>query len=722
MPLFDWIHSNLHDLNLDWIINKIKNVETAEANSAASAADANAAKVAAAGSATAANNSKVAAAGSATSAAASAQTAQNLVDQLDTTIAADVETWLNTHVTPTSPIVDDTLTIQGAAADAKKTGDEITDLKTAIGNNTIALSERYNAVISGSNVWSTNTNGSSQCVAIAVNGGETLEITHRSNITFHLAFLKTWSAPVSGEAPDFCDGYASRIVIAVSDVTTTRIIPADCRYVYILVNNNNVDYSPLHFIINNYDVGVSVIDGILGIIASDNETLTNEIDAINNQFEGSETIDSFTLIDGYVNYNTGGISLYSGDGKYKRTDYIELVKSAKIESNFTSNAEAGFAFYNAEKVYISGGSTYPATVPHNAKYVILSNFSNTATHTGLYANLIYIPVVAKTIACFGDSVTEGMGMTSANTAVYGGDNYPSHLLTMLTDNNVNAKVYNYGHGGERSTETCARIGGRICGYLSEDITIPASNAAQSLGVAIVSNYKVSGSKLYSTGRNADGTTAQILFTKLGFNTRPLMIGDRLCNIYQAQQDGGIIQTINLVSPTGEDTTIPALSSLTVGSTKRDADIYVVYMGINDGSNITLTEWIDRCKSVIERNPKTLILGSTNHNWTFWQGMTGTDAEKRATYLNACLAAFGSYYLDLYDILTTDKCIKIAQNGGYLTDRTAEQIAADNAAISNRQTPPSITLEGTAGEVHLNNIGYYVLAKSVYEKLMQLGLL
>ena len=131
MPLFDWIHSNLHDLNLDWIINKIENVETAEANSAASAADANAAKVAAAGSATAANNSKTAAAGSATAAAASAQTAQNLVDQLDTTIAADVETWLNTHVTPTSPIVDDTLTIQGAAADAKKTGDEITDLKTA---------------------------------------------------------------------------------------------------------------------------------------------------------------------------------------------------------------------------------------------------------------------------------------------------------------------------------------------------------------------------------------------------------------------------------------------------------------------------------------------------------------------------------------------------------------------------------------------------------------
>lgn len=36
-----------------------------------------------------------------------------------------VTTWLNEHITPTSPPVDDTLSISGAAADAKVTGDEI---------------------------------------------------------------------------------------------------------------------------------------------------------------------------------------------------------------------------------------------------------------------------------------------------------------------------------------------------------------------------------------------------------------------------------------------------------------------------------------------------------------------------------------------------------------------------------------------------------------------
>ena len=46
---------------------------------------------------------------------------------------ADVTTWLNNNVDPvgSAVIVDNSLSITGAAADAKKTGDEITNLKGA---------------------------------------------------------------------------------------------------------------------------------------------------------------------------------------------------------------------------------------------------------------------------------------------------------------------------------------------------------------------------------------------------------------------------------------------------------------------------------------------------------------------------------------------------------------------------------------------------------------
>lgn len=44
-------------------------------------------------------------------------------------IVSATEAWLAAHITPTTPAVDDTLSISGAAADAKVTGDRVSDLK-----------------------------------------------------------------------------------------------------------------------------------------------------------------------------------------------------------------------------------------------------------------------------------------------------------------------------------------------------------------------------------------------------------------------------------------------------------------------------------------------------------------------------------------------------------------------------------------------------------------
>ena len=49
-----------------------------------------------------------------------------------TAIAEGVADWMDENLTPTTPVVDASLTVQGAAADAKKTGDEISALKSQI--------------------------------------------------------------------------------------------------------------------------------------------------------------------------------------------------------------------------------------------------------------------------------------------------------------------------------------------------------------------------------------------------------------------------------------------------------------------------------------------------------------------------------------------------------------------------------------------------------------
>lgn len=66
---------------------------------------------------------------------------EDIDTQIDEKIPPEVSSWLTEHVDPvgSAVVVDDSLTIQGAAADAKKTGDEISDLKDGL----TEISENY---------------------------------------------------------------------------------------------------------------------------------------------------------------------------------------------------------------------------------------------------------------------------------------------------------------------------------------------------------------------------------------------------------------------------------------------------------------------------------------------------------------------------------------------------------------------------------------------------
>lgn len=70
---------------------------------------------------------------SAEAAAGSEQAAKDYADHIADPVSGLVTRWLNDHVDPsTGYVVDNTLTVQGAAADAKATGDAVADLKSAL--------------------------------------------------------------------------------------------------------------------------------------------------------------------------------------------------------------------------------------------------------------------------------------------------------------------------------------------------------------------------------------------------------------------------------------------------------------------------------------------------------------------------------------------------------------------------------------------------------------
>ena len=88
---------------------------------------------------------------------ASNGTLSTLIGPIVVATAPDViSQWLSEHITPTTPIVDDTLTISGAAADAKVTGDEIGGLKSAVIGEKGTPTETDCDDLTGNGVYSVN--------------------------------------------------------------------------------------------------------------------------------------------------------------------------------------------------------------------------------------------------------------------------------------------------------------------------------------------------------------------------------------------------------------------------------------------------------------------------------------------------------------------------------------------------------------------------------------
>lgn len=133
MPFEFFPNSNFHDMNLDYVLEKTKDIEDnvkSAADSASAAADS---ADAAALSEKNAADSEAAAALSEQNAANSETAAKNYADNIADPVAGLVTSWLDDNVDPgTGYVIDSSLTISGAAADAKATGAEISELKSAL--------------------------------------------------------------------------------------------------------------------------------------------------------------------------------------------------------------------------------------------------------------------------------------------------------------------------------------------------------------------------------------------------------------------------------------------------------------------------------------------------------------------------------------------------------------------------------------------------------------
>lgn len=292
---------------------------------------------------------------------------------IENQISTDVTAWLQAHITPTSPAVDSSLTVSGAAADAKVTGDKIEDLKADLGSHKQNLKFYINK-----NKW-TKTDFIISAI-ISVNGGEKLIITGGSAIG-HYAGLTSVDGIVADGTPSYSSvsGWTSERTVGPGGTQDTTI-PDDVKYIYVFYGSNN-NALPDSLNINGYDYIASLTDNVLMIHESLN-SLSEETIAHTEDIDGN--FEEISKINGNLvkqsDFELGNITIGTGGWTYNDMNYRVRTKQGvtiplKAGDTVSLDDYTKARFYlgcRANNVYtMYGWLTSDFTVTVSGDYVVL---------------------------------------------------------------------------------------------------------------------------------------------------------------------------------------------------------------------------------------------------------------------------------------------------------------------------------------------------------------
>ncbi len=329
------------------------------------------------------------------------------------------------------------------------------------------------------------------------------------------------------------------------------------------------------------------------------------------------------------------------------------------------------------------------------------------------------------IHCYGDSVTEGVQLEGQFTADYGKDTYPARLTTMLEDGGYNVLIKNYGVAGETLADVCIRSGA-LTAYTTEEIILPKERGLVSLGDRLSSD----GTKLYIPKESANLSTDRFVHfmevLRESNNVNYVKFGgvNQDCEIAGMPGNGKNEKGVRTRYSRNYDVTIPKDSPLILPK-KADANLNIFYAGFNDGTRLTLSDFVNmyqKCADV--SGGEYIVIGCHRPIWResdtrHWNGMTGTDAQKDAAYKKACYDAFGYRFIDLYEEFPA-KAVDIALELGLFSNKSSQEIQTMRDKLANHILPAEFSQSGRDGDIHLSEIGCAVLAKIIAERMAMLG--
>ena len=302
----------------------------------------------------------------------------------------------------------------------------------------------------------------------------------------------------------------------------------------------------------------------------------------------------------------------------------------------------------------------------------------------------------KIILCWGDSLTDGMGMEN-----YSGNKYPDALQSLLGDE---YKVYNGGYSGDKSIAIMARQGA-VKLKTKDAITFNAGEKTVKLGLR-----KDGFNFLMDDGNLLNGMNVQIGSgaTKRSLNyllLNPITIGGESYKLgitfdgVAKVEDGAYYVTLSRDDASAAKT-IPAGSPVVLGNSNMSSKSYceVILMGANDGLQTTEADTqllISRYQKMIDH------LGHDRYIVIipYWGNGAHTEGFKKA---------FGNKAICLFDEITEESMKSVG----------VTPTASDLSMLQKKVIP--ISLQYSHDNLHLNKYGYKLIAKFVYERGQQLG--
>lgn len=280
---------------------------------------------------------------------------------IDPTIAQETADWLSENITPTTPIVDASLTIAGAAADAKVTGDRFNEIKngeriyhfntdlsviTTLGNGRFLLDAPFPA-------------GKIKCIRIKGELGATLEarVYTKTGAKLYIAALSTGTIasgdmaeiPINKEA--FSDFY-----IEVHAVSGRFAFKSNADYdIYAVAAAMEYNY-PISGNVAHYEFGVDVVY--------------------------DDTADYLPLGKNYLLVGDSYLEGYTSDG-YVNSWGVDLCNYMNLEYNSVSVYQGGVGFIpGAGNIdFESLATNAPVPDKSTITHIIVCGGYNDAVHT-----------------------------------------------------------------------------------------------------------------------------------------------------------------------------------------------------------------------------------------------------------------------------------------------------------------------------------------------------